>query len=336
VIVCGSALGAMRRLLDTDAPLRGRASLELLIRPFDFRTAARYWRLADDWDVAVRLHALVGGTPAYLDFAAGRTPGDFESFDEWVCHVLLEPASALFREGGILTNEPKLQDRGLYLGMLSAVASGRTRRGQIAAALGRPDNTLAHPLNVLVELALLERVDDPLHARRSFYRLAEPLLRTYETLIAPNASAIERRGARSVWRTLGATASSQIYGAHFEHLAREWVASHASASTIGGDARRVGPSAVSDTAAKRELELDVVAEHAGRVLAIGEAKWSESEVGLEVLARLEKKRALLGDRATKAKLLLFARSGFEADVRRKARQRRDLELVDLERLYTGE
>ncbi len=336
VIVCGSALGAMRRLLATDAPLRGRASLELLVSPFDYRTAARYWHTENDPESAVCLHALVGGTPAYLDFAGGRVPSAFASIDDWACDVLLNPAGALFREGRILTDEPTLQDRGLYLGILAAVASGRTRRGQIAAALGRPDNTLAHPLNALVDLALLERVEDPLHERRSFFRLAEPMLRTYEMLIAPNESAIERRGAAHVWRHLEATASSLVFGPHFEHLAREWVARHASETTLGGAPQAVGPTVVGDPAAKRERELDVVATGDGRVLAVGEAKWKKGPVGVDALHALEHKRALLGRRGDDARFLVFARAGFDAALRKAARSRRDVELVDLERLYGGD
>jgi hypothetical protein len=334
-IVCGSALGAMRSLLTTDAPLRGRASLEMLIRPFGYRTAAQYWRMGRDWDAAVRLHALVGGTPAYLDFAGGRAPREFDTFDDWVCDVLLNPAGALFREGRILVDEPVLQDRGLHLGILAAVASGRTRRGQIAAALGRPDNTLAHPLNSLVELALLERVDDPLRERRSFFRLAEPLLRTYETVIAPNEGAIERRGAARAWSSLAATVSSQIEGPHFEYLAREWVARFASESTLGGVPRSVGPSVVADAALRREREVDVVAVEGDRVLALGEAKWTKRAVGLDALLELERTRALLGVRAAGAKLLLFARTEFDRALRAKAKSRADVELIDLERLYRG-
>jgi AAA+ ATPase superfamily predicted ATPase len=333
-IVCGSALGSMRALLATDAPLRGRASLELVVRPFDFRTAARYWRVGRDWDLAVRLHALVGGTPAYLDFAGGRTPRG-ATLDDWVCEVLLNPAGALFREGRILTDEPSLVDRGLYHGILAAVAGGCTKRGQIAAALGRPDNTLAHPLNALVDLALLERVDDPLRARRSFFRFAEPLLRTHQRLIAPNEGMIERRGARRVWAGLAPTVSSQVYGPHFEHLAREWVASHASERTLGGTPQAVGPSSVGDPAARRELEIDVVATAGERVLAIGEAKWA-AHVGVGELTALERKRTLLGPRAAGAKLLLFGRAGFAPDLRARARRRREVELVDLDRLYRGE
>jgi hypothetical protein len=65
LILCGSAFTVMRGLLGGSAPLRGRAKLELLVRPFDYREAAGFWGVLDDPGLAFQLHALVGGTPAY-------------------------------------------------------------------------------------------------------------------------------------------------------------------------------------------------------------------------------------------------------------------------------
>jgi uncharacterized protein len=45
LLLCGSAFGEMRRLIDGRAPLRGRAMLDLVVRPFDYREAADYWGL---------------------------------------------------------------------------------------------------------------------------------------------------------------------------------------------------------------------------------------------------------------------------------------------------
>ena len=74
LILCGSAFGQMRDLVDHDAPLRGRTQLELVIHPFRFAEAAEYWRLTDNPDVAFRLHSLVGGTPAYREYVGGIGP----------------------------------------------------------------------------------------------------------------------------------------------------------------------------------------------------------------------------------------------------------------------
>jgi hypothetical protein len=61
-------------LLAGHAPLRGRASLELLVHPFGYRDAARFWGAADP-ELAALLHSVVGGTPAYRrEFVAFDAP----------------------------------------------------------------------------------------------------------------------------------------------------------------------------------------------------------------------------------------------------------------------
>ena len=57
------------------------------------RTAA-FWGVLDQPDLAIRLHALVGGTPAYRDFCDGDLPDDPDALDPWVVRHLLNPSSA--------------------------------------------------------------------------------------------------------------------------------------------------------------------------------------------------------------------------------------------------
>src|SRR5581483_3267594 len=143
LVLCGSAFSVMGNLLGGSAPLRGRAALDLLINPFDFRLAAEFWGVSGDWDLAVRLHALVGGTPAYRDFAAGTRPTSTRGLGRWVAGHLLNPASAFFREGRLLlAEEVGMDDSALYLSVLAAMAAGATRRSRIAAALGRKETAL--------------------------------------------------------------------------------------------------------------------------------------------------------------------------------------------------
>lgn len=59
LLLCGSALSVMGRLLSGSAPLRGRANLELIVRPFAHRLAAQYWGVHDP-RLAFLLHAVVG------------------------------------------------------------------------------------------------------------------------------------------------------------------------------------------------------------------------------------------------------------------------------------
>ena len=178
LVLCGSALSTMRGLLTGTAPLRGRASLELMVHPFSYREAADFWGTAGDPKLSVMLHALVGGTPAYLDMSGTSGPGAVGELDDWAVSALLNPGSAMFREGNILlAQEQGVTDAAGYLSVLAAIIQGASRRGQIAAAVGRAEGALAHPLSVLTEAQLIIPLADALKQRRTTFQVAEPVLR---------------------------------------------------------------------------------------------------------------------------------------------------------------
>lgn len=342
LVLCGSAFSMMRDLLSGTAALRGRAPRELVLHPFGYRESAEFWGLHGQWELAARVHALCGGTPAYLDYCAGDVPAGLTDFDGWVVRNLLNPASAFFREGRVLVGEePDLRDVSLYFSVLTALASGHTRRGQLAAALGRKEGALAHPLTVLEEARLIAAQQDALRSRRTTYRVAEPMLRFHQLVIAPREARLSRGRRPQIWDELSGTVSSRIFGPHFEELARQWVREHAAERTAGGVATLVGPTVLHSPADRTPHELDVVVvedetERPRRVCAIGEAKWRADPVGREQLGRLRRLRDLLPAAERPVRLLLFSRGGFEPALRREVATDPDVELVDLERLYLGE
>ena len=193
LILCGSVLSTMRGLLSGTAALRGRASLELVMHPFGYRDAATFWQVADDPELAVRLHALVGGTPGYRDMCNNVSPTSARALDRWVVANLLNPASAMFREGNaLLSEEDRVVDTAVYFAVLTAISQGRTRRGEIAASVGKADGALAHPLTVLTEAGLVAPLSDATKQKRTTYHVAEPAMRLHQLIIAPNESRLNR------------------------------------------------------------------------------------------------------------------------------------------------
>lgn len=342
LVLCGSALHVMRGLLAGSAPLRGRADYELIVQPFGFRDAAAFWGLAGDPELAFRVHALLGGTPAYRDMSGVRPDGP-RDFDGWVAEGPLNPNRAIYREGAALLQEdPSLSDLGLYYSVLNAIANGACRRSEIAAVLGRTDNALAHPLAMLEQTQLVERVEDALRQRRPVYRIAEPVLRLHQLIIAPNEADLVGHAAARVWADNADTVQSKIYGPHFEELARQWCLWHAEPETLGDRPSLVQGATVACARHRESHELDVVVSrkrpgHRDVLLAIGEAKNTTRPVGDGELDRLEHLRELLpSDRVeSPPRLLLFSRNGFTAELRRSTAGRRDVALVDLDRLYRG-
>lgn len=344
LILCGSALTTMSQLLGGGAPLRGRASLELVVRPFGYRQAAGFWGVAPDPELAFKLNALVGGTPAYLEMAGGAAPADDGSFDEWVSRRLLNPASAMFREGGLLLREePSISDPTSYAATLSALAAGNHRRTEIASALGRPSSAVGHLLTGLQDIGLITATDDALRDKRTVFGIAEPAVRLHQLIIARHEPELVAGRAERVWADNADTVAAKIYGPHFEELARQWCFDHAAQETLGGRAATVRPTEIGCREHKSGHELDVVViesspYHPDRITAIGEAKGTLTPLDLPHLERLEHLRTLLpGNRVTTPpKILLFGRAGFTDRLAAQADEHSDVELIDLPRLYHGE
>ena len=340
LILCGSAITFMGRLLSGSAPLRGRAGLDLTVPPFDPRTAAAFWGITD-WALALRVHAVVGGTPAYRrEYVNDDTPDSLGDFDPWVCRTVLNPASPLHREARyLLAEDSDIRDPALYHSVLAAIASGNRTRGAIATYIGRPADTVGHPITVLEDTGMIVRESDALRQARSYYRIAEPLITFYHAIMRPEWSRLQRPGsARQVWDDSQDRFASTVLGPHFESVCRWWTATHASTATLGGRAVRVAYGLVNDASTRTTHEVDVIGlDVDGRIVCLGEAKLGTT-VGIGQLERLRRARDLIArtdHQAAGARLLLFSGAGFTPDLTRSA-PHEGVELIGLDRLYTGD
>ncbi|WP_446225659.1 AAA family ATPase [Nocardia sp. IBHARD005] len=343
LVLCGSALSFMGGLLSGSAPLRGRAGLEMLVRPLDFRPAAKFWGITDP-KLAVKVHAIVGGTPAYRrEFARGDVPADADDFDSWVERTVLNPETPLFREPRyLLAEEPDLRDPALYLSVLAAVADRNATRGGIAGYLERKAVDLAHPITVLENVGLLYRDADVFRQNRSEYRITEPLIRYYHAIMRPAWAQLERPGsAHRVWPASQRRFQSDVLGPHFEQLCRDWTLHHADPEVLGGLPASVGHGVVHDPATRTSHEIDVAAigiddSGATPLLAIGEAKWNDI-IGAGHIERLRQVRDLITRAGrydtSRTRLLLFSGAGFNDNARNLAASFSDIELIGLPELY---
>lgn len=332
----------MGGLLAGNAPLRGRSALELVVQPFDYLTAAKFWQTDSDQGLAVLVHSIVGGTPAYREeFVAEDVPASRDDFDAWVIRTALNPAIPLFREARyLLAEETEIREPALYNSVLGAIAAGNATRGGIANYVGRKSSELVHPLNVLEDSGLITREADPFHARRSLFRIAEPLVTFYEAVMRRMWTQLEQRQSAAVWRRQRATFMANVVGPHFEALCRDWAA-HAGEDVFGALPAEVAAGTVADPVNRTQIEVDVAVLSAGtpgerrQVLSLGEAKWGET-MGMGHLERLRRARDLLsvkGHDITASTLACYGAAGFSGELRAAAHADPRILLVDLARLY---
>jgi hypothetical protein len=341
LLLCGSAMSVMGGLLSGQAPLRGRAGLELIIHPFSYRDAARFWDIADP-RLAVLVHSVLGGTPAYRrELVRDDSPADLGDFDPWVIRTVLNPQTPLFREARyLLAEEPEIRDPSLYQSVLSAVAEGNNTSGGIASFVGRKSNEVAHPLRVLEDCRLLVKEPDLFRSGRARYRIAEPLVTFYQAIMSRQWARLEVGGAPDVWPGARARFLSQVAGPHFETICREYAIT-AGPDVFGGPPGEVGSGTVPDPANRTQIEVDVVVMAPAepgkprRILSLGEVKWDRVMESRHV-DRLRRARDLLAVRGFDTGdtvLSCFSGGGFSDELR--AAQNRDERLIGLDQLYAS-
>ena len=346
LVLCGSAISVMTKILSGTAPLRGRAGLDLRISPFDFRVARQLHGI-DDLATALRTYAVIGGVAAYArEMSDGDTPRGPHDFDRWICRRVLSPSAPLFNEVELLLSEDpttaKARKLNLYHATLAGIASGAQTHSRLTRYVKIPGASLAPIVDGLAAAEFIARVQDPMRENRPTYHPADPILRFHYAIIRRHRDRLGRHDADAhrLWQELKATFAAQVLGPCFEDVARFWTRHFANPDSIGGAPDHVGPTTLAlPDGREREVDVLVAADDAAApaertIRAVGEAKAGE-RVEARHMSRLEEIRRALGARAREAKLLLFGVQ-FAPEVQRAAAGRDDLELIDLTRLYQGD
>lgn len=312
-----------------------------MVHPFGYRDAARFWDITDP-ALAVLVHSVVGGTPAYRrEFVRDDAPSSLSDFDAWVVRTVLNPQTPLFREARyLLVEETEIRDPSLYHSVLSAVAEGNSTSGGIANYVGRKANEIAHPLRVLEDSRLLIKEPDLFRSGRATYRIAEPLIAFYQAIMSRDWARLELGDGASIWRSAQPRFLSQIVGGHFETICRDY-AIMADPELFGGLPAEVGTGVVSDPANKTQIQIDVAvlgpADHGQprKLLSLGEAKW-DRVMDQRHVDRLRRARDLLAVKGFDTRdtvLACYSGAGFHPELA--ADKPDDVRLMGLDQLYAS-
>jgi AAA+ ATPase superfamily predicted ATPase len=331
--LAGSHIGMMSRLLQYHAPLYGRFTGHLHLKPLPFADIAEFLpRYTAAERVAV--YAILGGIPAYL-----------ERFDDAV-GLAENVRRRIFRSTGIFRVDPLflLQDQVReprnYLSILHAIGEGRHTLDKIATGTGLPKQNVSIYLGRLADLQLVERrtpVTLPLEqrkrSRKGRWHLLDPYLRFYFRFVVPNQRALELELMDAVWADVRAQLRAFVGLTVFEELCREWVLTQARSGRLPFAPEDVGAHWAADS------QVDVVAlSWREKAILLGEAKWGTDRVGRALVRELVKEKtpkvlAALPDRGVGwvVHYAFFARASFTKAAQVEAEQH-GVELVDLERL----
>ena len=280
LIICGSSQRMMQGLvLDASAPLYGRATEVLKIRPLE-----PGW-IQDALQVegvqAVEAYGVWGGVPRYWELAR-----EFGSQEEGVKELVLD-------RDGLLNSEPErlliddLRSTTQAHSLLSLVANGCHRLSEVASRLGKPAGSLSRPLAHLIDMGYLRRElpwgESEKSTKRSLYKLDDPFLRLWYRYVQTNRSLLERDLVDAVYADMQRSFSAHV-AAVWEDLARESAVRLEIAGKRWRPAQRWWGRGLNG----KNMEIDLVALSLdGRSLLLGEVKWEQRTNVGEVIEKLK-------------------------------------------------
>ncbi|MGW5419402.1 hypothetical protein [Streptomyces sp. NPDC003943] len=310
--------------------------------PLDYRQARELWAI-DDLVLALRVHAVVGGSAAFrFDPAGDPPPTGFTDFDGWIRERVLSPRLPLFwKAGHILDRVQDSWDAAACHSTVAALAVGRSTPGEIADFLDRPATDVPHILSHLEARGLVRGEPDAFQPGLLHYRITEPLLAFDHAVIRPHRSDLvdaDDTTIDEIWRQARSVFERDVAGPHFAQICREWAVRFAAAELFGDVPESALSGSLSHTEGERAI-IDVVvrgrrARRPGPLLSIGSVSWTHP-MDTPHLERLRDHLAHLaarGEEVGETRLACYGASGFGPGLR-DAEADGEVLLVSPEQLY---
>lgn len=321
LILCGSYIGMMEKsVLSYKAPLYGRRTAQYLLEPLQFKDARLLFADFSPED-QVRAYAIYGGTPAYL-----QTIDSKKALDENIVDDILSRGSYLYDEVRFILQQELREPRN-YFAILQAIAAGKTKLNEIKLATGL-DGATAY-LDTLQQLHLVERIvpvttSQPQKSRRGIYRLKDHYLRFWFRFVHPNRSQLERSGSRLVLENQVLPEIDHFASLAFEDICQQYFWLEGLSGNLPFQPINSGRWWNNS----EEIDLVVLGEEEAILV---ECKWSSKPAGMNILANLERKAAIIqGDLGNKKiYFALCSRSGFTPQLMDSSSNRSDIMLFKL-------
>ena len=274
LLIVGSHISAMEKLLHSDAPLYGRLEGKVQVHPFTLPQITPYLqRYSPEKRLAV--YSILGGVPDYL-----RRWDDSVDLMPNIRNIFLSDISPFRNEQQVLISDVLRRDSPDYESALSAVGNGKHDLDAITLEAGLGSTARAsNVLTVLEEVRLIERrirasvkLEEHTQARYAKYHLADPFLQFYYRIVAPNRSRI----AQELYAEIEPILREQLrgfVGYTFEALCRRWALIQARNGGLPFSPEFIG----SDWGSGYQADL-VAINWAERKVLIGEAKWAEEDM----------------------------------------------------------
>lgn len=305
LILCGSVTSMMHReTLSASAPLYGRASASILLKPLQFSFLNEFFTESRDTVRLVEFYSLCGGVPRYINLVR-----NYENHIKALEELVLSPEGILYSEAkNILRDEISVPN--VCWSILNAIASGSTRISELGTRLSLPANQLTRYIDLLMDLQLIRRTvpvleSNPQKSKKGVYSVCDPFFRLWFGTIYPYESFLEMGNSKLVLQRIRERLINHVANC-YEDICTESIMS--GMSDFG--CLKVGRQWAGD------YEIDIAGvDEQGSLALLGECKWTAQKIGMSLLHELKGK--VVGNSlpvSENCKYLFFSKSGFSDDL----------------------
>lgn len=325
LILCGSSMSYMEdHVLAYKAPLYGRRTAQLKIKPFDFFEACNYFTNFSDYDKALA-YGIVGGTPQYL-----MQIDDSISIEENIKNTHLNPSSSIFEEPNNLLKQ-EVREPAIYNAVITAIATGCSKMNEISNKIDENTSVCATYIKNLIMLGIIKK-ESPYGengGRKTIYSIEDNMFRFWYRFVPENASIISRGASDLAYKRIAPELSSYMGGV-FVEICKQYLWKLLLDGNCAVNFSDLGRWWGTNPKTRKQEEIDIMGTDKDTAL-FSECKWTNEKVDLGVLEALVERSNLF--RCKHKHFYLFAKTGFTKGCIDKAAEMGNVTLVEYEEMF---
>ena len=329
VILCGSSVSFMEsKVMGSKSPLYGRATSNLELLGFDYLTSSLFF---PDYSYEEKLlaYGILGGIPCYLE--------RFKDTSSIARNISLH----ILRTGSFLKDETQnllkmeLRELGVYNSIFEAIASGASRLNEIAQSIHEDTTKCSKYIQTLKRMRLIEKrtpSGDKPSSRRSLYQITDNFFLFWYHFVFSNASYYELLGEDESAQEI-VTALPSYMGYVFKQICMEYLKLRAKNRTLPFVPAQIGRWWGTNPKTRKQDDIDILAiDSTGNSALFCECKYRNRPFGMDEYRNFFQATEIF-TRYTQRYYYLFSKSGFTAQVEKRAREE-GVRLVNLADLFT--
>lgn len=308
LILCGSYVETMQKLVDSRAPLFGRFTEILKLKPFDYYDTAKFFP-DKTCEEKLLIYSVFGGVPFYLMQLDDRL-----SPVENIQKLLIPEGSMLESEIRLqLTAELSKEENANFV--LEKIANGVGRYSDISRDFSGSSGKLSHTLGKLEGMGLIEK-DSPINARanrrQQRYVICDNLLDFYYSFLFRETTARSAMSPEVFFKSkIESLFNINYIPRKFELVAKEYLIRQNLSGKITPPFSDIGRYVYNDKLKRKKGEFDVVTQDENGMISY-ECKYRQEPIGMKVVHEEEWQAKEL--EINFYRFGFFSRSGFDENI----------------------